>query len=79
MRKTNPDPSETLRAVAPWIGATMALLIAVVILSNFIDTLHVSIQRGQDLRAGVHASATADRNTDVHMADAGTRQQPTAR
>ncbi len=79
MHKTNSNLPAGLRAIAPWIGATVALLIAVVILSRFIDTLHVSIQHGQDLRAGIHATATTDSNTDVHMADAGARQPATAR
>jgi hypothetical protein len=79
VHRAHPNLSETWRAVTPWIGATMALLIATVILSNFIDTLHVSIQRGQDLRAGIYTSATDDRNADIRLADVGTRKQLTVR
>ena len=79
MHKTNPSLPAGLRKVAPWIGATIALLVAAVILSRFIDTLQVSIQRGQDLRAGVHATATTDSNTELHMADAATTRPAPAR
>jgi hypothetical protein len=75
----NPNSSATLRAIGPWIGATAALLVAAILLLRFIDTLHVSIQRGQDLRAGIHTSATDDRNADIRLADVGTRKQLTVR
>ncbi len=41
---------ESLRTVAPWLLATTAALVACVILSMFIDTLHLSMRRGEALR-----------------------------
>ena len=51
MSAPRPFLPDALHGIAPWIAATAALLMAVVILSQFIDTLHLSIQRGQELRS----------------------------
>lgn len=79
MQPTKPYPSKTVRVMARWIGVAAALLVAAIILLRFIDTLHVSIQRGQDLRAGVYTSATTDHNADIRLADASAPQRPNIR
>jgi hypothetical protein len=50
---------ESLRSIAPWIVATVACLLASIILSNFIATLHLSIERGEKLRATLAGAETA--------------------
>ncbi len=41
---------EAVRTIMPWAVATVACLLASVILSSFIDTLHLSIQHGEAMR-----------------------------
>jgi hypothetical protein len=64
------------RTIAPWISASVAALTAAVLLSQFIDTLHVSIQRGEALRAAQAAPAHAQPPSDaIRMADTGSQLQ----
>lgn len=68
--------SETLVALAPWIASAAACVLALVLLSQFIDTLHGQIQRGQALRAGestldVRQSGVQDRVVDARTQLAG--------
>ncbi|MCB2002937.1 MAG: hypothetical protein R3E92_19515 [Burkholderiaceae bacterium] len=75
MPTTRPYWPQALRTIAPWISATIAVLAAAVLLSQFIDTLHLSIERGQALRkaqaapAAVEAPAAA-----VRLAGASTQR-----
>ncbi len=73
MSAPRPFLPDALHGIAPWIAATAALLMAVVILSQFIDTLHLSIQRGQELRSSQYEPSTRDLNVVAHMADSGDR------
>ena len=41
----------TRQPLAIWIGLIMAVLAATALLSNFVDALHVSMARGEALRA----------------------------
>lgn len=66
---TNRSPSQPpLLAIAPWIGATAALLVALVLLVQFIDTLHLSIARGEALRAAQSAPAMATPTVAIQLA-----------
>jgi hypothetical protein len=65
----------SLRSIAPWIGATAALLVALVLMVQFIDTLHLSIARGEALRATLAATATATPSDAIQFAGTGQRPQ----
>lgn len=53
-------PPPTRQPVAVWIGLVLALLAAAVLLSNFVDALHVSMARGEAMRAAHQAAAPTD-------------------
>ena len=56
MPESRHSHSETLLALIPWIIASIACVLAFVLLAQFIDTLHEQMQRGQALRADQSAS-----------------------
>lgn len=62
---------QSLQSIAPWIGATAALLVALVLLVQFIDTLHLSIARGEALRATLAATPS----DTIQLAGTGPRAQ----
>lgn len=70
---------ESLRTVAPWLLATAATLAAFVILSMFIDTLHLSVQRGAALRTALAAQGTTPPVPDTHMAATDTHPTQASR
>ncbi|MCZ4316987.1 hypothetical protein O4H66_26595 [Comamonadaceae bacterium G21597-S1] len=75
MPTTRPYWPQAMRTIAPWISATMAVLAAAVLLSQFIDTLHLSIERGQALRQAQAAPAAIEAPlTAVHVAGASTQR-----
>lgn len=76
MTKNNSHLSEALRTILPWITAGAAFLIAAVILSSFIDTLQLSIQRGDALREALAQQQTTRGMATTQMVDAGTYRQP---
>lgn len=59
MSETRYFRSDTLLALAPWIIATAACVLVFVLLSQFVDTLHGQMQRGQALRAGQSTSVAS--------------------
>lgn len=61
----------SLRTIAPWLLATAAVLAAFVILSMFIDTLHLSMQRGDALRATLATQGTTTLGSDTRAAPSG--------
>lgn len=69
---------ETLRSIAPWVVATVACLLAAIILTHFIATLHLSMARGEQLRATLAASETTTAAAGARKPDAG-RQLHAAR
>ncbi len=72
MPQTRPSWPQALRTIAPWISATVAVLAAAVLLSQFIDTLHLSIERGEALRRAQAAPATIEAPaTAVRVAGTG--------
>ena len=79
MPATRPFLPDALHGIAPWIAATAALVIAVIMLSQFIDTLHVSIQRGEALRSAQYQPDTRAADAVTHMADSGERSQSGSR
>ncbi len=62
--------SDTALALAPWILAAVACVLAFVLLAKFIDTLHMQMQRGQALRAGQSTTAVAQIGAQEHIAAA---------
>ena len=79
MSAPRPYLPDALQSIAPWIAATAALLVAIVILSQFIDTLHVSIQRGEALRSTFQAQNIRAAPALMHLADSATRSQTGSR
>ena len=75
MSATTPQLPQAIRVIAPWISATAALLMAVVILSQFIDTLHVSIRRGEALRSSIQAHNSPAPHVSTYLADSGKHSQ----
>ncbi len=75
MSAPKPYLPDALQSIAPWIAATAALLVAIMILSQFIDTLHVSIRRGEALRSTFQAQNIRAAPAVIHLADSGTRSQ----
>ena len=71
MSAPRPYLPDALLSIAPWIAATAALLIAVVTLSQFIDTLHVSIRRGEALRSTFQVQSSHPPDAVVYLADSG--------
>lgn len=67
---------EALQTILPWIAAGAACLIAFVILSNFIDTLQLSIQRGEALRESLALQETTRSNVTTQLADSRAGQPP---
>lgn len=65
--------SETLVALAPWAIASVACVLAFVLLAQFIDTLDAQMQRGQALRAGQSTSLVAQ--SDARRPDANDHTQ----
>lgn len=61
---------EALHTIVPWILSAAACLIALVILSSFIDTLHLSIRRGETLREVLAQQDATRSNATTQMADA---------
>lgn len=62
---------DSMRTIAPWLLATAATLAAFVILSMFIDTLHMSMQRGVTLRAALAAADMTVPGPDIRLAATG--------
>ncbi len=62
--------SDTAMTLVPWIVATASCVLSFVLLAQFIDTLHVQMQRGQALRAGQATTADAELGAQRRMADA---------
>ena len=75
MSAPRPFLPDALHGIAPWIAATAALLMAVVILSQFIDTLHVSIRRGEALRSSIQAHNSPAPHVSTYLADSGKHSQ----
>ncbi len=75
MLDNSPHWPSFLHTIAPWIGATAALLIAVVLLARFVDVLHLSIARGEALRATLAAQSTDVAPRTIRLADTGTQPQ----
>lgn len=65
--------SGTFVALAPWIVSAAACVLAFVLLAQFIDTLHVQMQRGQALRSGQSTSVAAQSDADDRVADTRTQ------
>ncbi len=63
--------SDTAIALAPWIIATAACIVSFVLLTQFIDTLHSQMQRGQALRARPSAPAIAQIDVPEPITDDG--------
>ena len=76
MSAPTPYLPDALQSNAPWIAATAAILMAVVILSQFIDTLHVSIRRGEAFRSIIQAQNIGAPNVVMVLADSGKPSQP---
>lgn len=60
--------AETLVALAPWAIASVACVLAFVLLAQFIDTLDFQMQRGQALRAGQSTSVVVHSDAPGHGA-----------
>lgn len=65
--------SGTLVAIAPWAIASVACVLAFVILAQFIDTLDVQMQRGQALRSGQSTPVVAKSDAPDRVGDDGTQ------
>ncbi len=76
MSAPRPYLPDALKGMAPWIAATAALLMSVVILSQFIDTLHESIRRGEALRSTFQAQNSHVADAVIRLADYDERSQP---
>jgi hypothetical protein len=76
MSPSKPHLSDAVHTIAPWIAATAACLLAAILLSQFIDTLHLSMQRGEALRAAMATQGTACPADSIRLAGNGitTRQ-----
>jgi hypothetical protein len=57
---------EAVRTIMPWVVATAACLLASVILSSFIDTLHLSIQRGEAMRKALALQDASRGGANLH-------------
>ncbi len=77
MPTTRDRVPEALHTIVPWILSAAACLIASVILSSFIDTLHLSIRRGESLRETLAQQDSTRSNATTQMADAHSGQQRT--
>ena len=76
MPTTRDHLPEAARTILPWITAGAACLIALVLLSQFIDTLQLSIQQGEALRESLELQESARSKVTTQMADGRAGQQP---
>ena len=61
---SQPSPRQPLGV---WFGLAVAILAAVVLLSNFVDALHVSIARGEAMRAAHRTVPATDFDADKQV------------
>lgn len=78
MPTTRDHLPDALKTILPWIIAGIACLIASVLLASFIDTLQLSMRRGEAMREALALQETARSNATTQLADARATQ-PTAR
>lgn len=64
---------ETVTALAPWAVASVACVLAFVLLTQFVDTLDFQMRRGQALRAGQSLSTVAQSTTPDRVGDERTQ------
>ena len=57
----------TRQPVAMWIGMVLAMLAAAVLLSCFVDALHVSMARGEAMRAAHRLLPPSDLDADKQV------------